>query len=298
MGERDMPAGAPPVPQAAADPDHAVVASAEAAISAERARISRELHDIVSHSVTVMVLLAAGARRVMDTTPERARTALAQIEQTGTHAMEELGRMLQVLRTGRQWDEPGRDGVGRPGLGEVYDLLAGVRAAGIKVDLQVQGEPRGVAPSVGIAAYRVVQEALTNITRHDGPGARATVRIAWADELLVEIRDDGGGVPQAEVADRLSTGHGLAGLAERVAVAGGRLEAGQLPAGGGFRVAATLPVCGHRRCVAPRPAEPRPAEPRPEPRPAEPAPAPARCEGPQRATGARLRRPGTPGGPV
>jgi signal transduction histidine kinase len=219
----------------AAAEQHRAEAAARA-VTAERARISRELHDIVAHSVTVMVLQAAGARRVLPTEPALVAEALGHIEQAGRQAVEELRRMLAVLGPG--------DGTAAastpPGPADIGELVRQLHAGGLRVALTVEGEPRPVDPSVGLAAYRTVQEALTNVSRHAGAEAPATVLLRWQDELLVEVRDAGpaGGAPQL---DGLSTGHGLVGLRERVAVAGGELTAGPLPEGG-FRVAARLPL--------------------------------------------------------
>ena len=214
---------------------------AHEAVMGERTRIARELHDIVAHSVTVMVLQAAGARRVLRSDPERVERALGHIEDAGEQAMGELRRMLAVLRLSD--DESGDTVTGRPqpGLADVEHLVATVAAAGVRVRTRLEGEPRRLAASVDLAAYRVVQEALTNVTKHVGPGAQVDVRLRWrAEELTVEVTDDG----QGRRPDRtLSTHHGLPGLRERLEVVGGWLEAEPVPAGG-FRVTAVLPVAG------------------------------------------------------
>ncbi|MFI9007779.1 sensor histidine kinase [Actinosynnema sp. NPDC053489] len=213
---------------------------AHEAVTAERTRIARELHDIVAHSVTVMVLQAAGARRVLDTDPVRVRDALGHIEEAGEQAMGELRRMLTALRLSDD-QHGGATGRPQPGLADVEHLVGAVAAAGVRVDTRVEGEPRRLAASVDLAAYRVVQEALTNVTKHVGPGAHVDVRLRWAPEqLTVEVTDDGRGRRPER---RLSTNHGLAGLLERLAIVGGRLAAEQVPAGG-FRVTAVLPVAG------------------------------------------------------
>ncbi len=214
---------------------------AQEAVLCERARIARELHDIVAHSVTVMVLQAAGARRMLDSDAARVRQALGHIEGAGEQAMGELRRMLTALRLSYPEDAAPDGATGRPqpGLGDVDHLVGTIAAAGVRVHTRVEGEPRRLAASVDLAAYRVVQEALTNVTKHVGPGAEVDVRLAWADfELTVQVTDDGRG-RRAERA--LSTNHGLLGLRERLAIVGGRLEADPLPAGG-FRVTAVLPV--------------------------------------------------------
>jgi len=234
-----------------ADAERRRVAEAGRAVAAERARISRELHDVVAHSVTVMLLQAGGARRVLTADPDRAATALGHIEEAGRQAVDELRRMLAVLvpddsaptEAGASGTpDPADSQAGLPGLAEIDDLVARMRDTGLQVALTRDGTPRQVAPSVGLAAYRTVQEALTNAARYAGTHAAVEVRLRWDDDLLVEVRDDGpaGAVPAAGDS-RLSTGHGLLGLRERVAVVGGELATGPVPAGG-FRVAARLPL--------------------------------------------------------
>ncbi|WP_053716357.1 sensor histidine kinase [Saccharothrix sp. NRRL B-16348] len=216
---------------------------AHEAVIGERTRIARELHDIVAHSVTVMVLQAAGARRVLDNDPVRVGHALGHIEEAGEQAMGELRRMLTALRL--SYDDEGScdtvTGRPQPGLADVEHLVGTIAAAGVRVHTRVEGEPGRLAASVDLAAYRVVQEALTNVTKHVGPGAQVDVRLRWeVDELTVEVTDDGRGRRPERT---LSTNHGLTGLVERLAIVGGRLETEPVP-GGGFRVTAVLPVAG------------------------------------------------------
>ena len=222
--------------------------AAEHAVSAERLRIARELHDIVAHSVTIMVLHAAGAKRVVDTDPGRAKDSLATIEQSGQQAMGELRRLLELLRENE--GEPPRSGSPLPGLEQVSQTINSVRASGVAVAFEVHGQARRLDTSVDLAAYRLVQEALTNITKHRGAGAHATVSIEWGeDRLTIAVEDDGAGAAANDTitggamsrASSLSTGNGLAGLQERIAIAGGDFVAGPTDAGG-FRVAARLPV--------------------------------------------------------
>src|SRR6478752_4129007 len=224
--------------------------AAEHAVSAERLRIARELHDIVAHSVTIMVLHAAGAKRVVDTDPGRAKDSLATIEQSGQQAMGELRRLLELLRENE--GEPPRSGSPLPGLEQVSQTINSVRASGVAVAFEVHGQARRLDTSVDLAAYRLVQEALTNITKHRGAGAHATVSIEWGDDrLTIAVEDDGAGAAASDTimggmvsrASSLSTGNGLAGLRERIAIAGGDFVAGPTEAGG-FRVAARLPVSG------------------------------------------------------
>ncbi|WP_187399535.1 sensor histidine kinase [Micromonospora sp. AP08] len=217
------------------------VTAAEEAVTEERARISRELHDIVAHSVTLMIMQAAVARLAMRDEPDRAASALIDVEQQGRQAVEELRRMLSVIATDTKASHTETVASGPPGLDNLDELLLSMRRAGLAVDLVMEGTPGPVDPSVGLAAYRAVQEALTNTARHAGPGASAVVRLRWDEQLLVEITDAAASGVRPEAAVNLSTGHGLIGLQERVAVVGGELSAGPLPEGG-FRIAARLPL--------------------------------------------------------
>jgi len=216
-------------------------AAAEQAVSIERLRIARELHDIVAHSVTIMVLHAAGAKRVMDTDQHRAKESLTTIEQSGQQAMGELRRLLELLRES-DGDPSSRPGSPLPGLAQVPQMVNSVRGSGIGVTLQITGTPGRLDTSIELAAYRLIQEALTNITKHRGAGASATVSIDWGvEKMTVAVENDDGG--QAQLLTSLSTGHGLTGLRERIAIAGGDFAAGPTDSGG-FRVAARLPVSG------------------------------------------------------
>jgi signal transduction histidine kinase len=214
--------------------------AAHEAVTTERGRIARELHDIVAHSVTVMVLQAAGAQRVVDADPDRARESLAHIEDVGKQAMGELRRLLAVLRASGPDATTGLADGGQPGLEDIDRLLDTVRSAGVPARLEVTGQSQRVDPSVGLAAYRVVQEALTNVTKHSGPGASAAVALCWTDRALtINVTDDGRGTSGQRGA-ALSTGHGLVGLRERVNLLGGHLVTGPA-SGGGYTVTATLP---------------------------------------------------------
>src|SRR6476646_4385551 len=171
--------------------------AAENAVSAERLRIARDLHDIVAHSVTIMVLHAAGASRVVDSNPTRAKESLATIEESGQKAMGELRRLLELLRENE--GDPPRSGSPLPGLQQIAQTINSIRASGVEVAYEVQGEPSRLDTSVDLAAYRLVQEALTNVTKHRGAGAHATVSIEWGeDRLTVAVEDDGGGAEAAE----------------------------------------------------------------------------------------------------
>jgi signal transduction histidine kinase len=202
----------------------------EAAVATERARIARDLHDVVAHSLSVMIVQAQAAERVLEGKEASAREALASIDATGRQAMVEMRRLVGMLR---DHDEPSL--APRPGLGQLPSLVEQMRDAGLPVDVEVRGEPRPLAPGVDLSAYRIVQEALTNALRHAGP-ARARVVVRFdAHELQLEVSDDGRG------ADGGDGGHGLVGMRERVALYGGDLESGSRN-GRGFTVRAKLPA--------------------------------------------------------
>jgi signal transduction histidine kinase len=205
---------------------------AAAAITDERARIARELHDVVAHSISVMVLQARGGRRVLDSEPTDARDAFAVIESTGQQALDEMRRLVGMLRSG---DET-LPLAPQPSLKELDTLVEQVRAAGLPVHVAVEGEPRDLPPGIDLSAFRIVQEALTNALTHAGP-ARARVVLRYrADELELEISDDGRGN-----GDGLGSGYGLVGMRERVSVYGGELQAGMRP-GGGYALHVRLPL--------------------------------------------------------
>jgi signal transduction histidine kinase len=198
----------------------------------ERLRVARELHDVVSHSIAMINFRAGVALHVIDRRPEEAKAALEAIRQGSAGAMQELRAALGVLRA----PGGGSSRAPAPGLGQLGELVAGVAAAGRAVDVVVEGDPGELPPAVDLAAYRVVQESLTNVVRHAGAAA-ATVRVAYRpDRLVVEVTDDGRGA----AGDGAEPGNGIAGMRERVTAAGGELEAGPRP-GGGFRVTARLP---------------------------------------------------------
>ncbi|MFJ1605762.1 sensor histidine kinase [Streptomyces sp. NPDC088253] len=217
-------------------------AQAKVAVAAERARIARELHDVVAHNVSVMVVQADGAAYVMDAAPEQARKALETISGTGRQALAEMRRLLGVLRTGEH-QESG-EYVPQPDVEQLDDLIEQCRTSGLPVDFKVEGTPRPLPSGVELTAYRIVQEALTNTRKHGGPNAGASVRLVYFDDglgLLVE--DDGKGAPHElyEEGGADGQGHGLIGMRERVGMVGGTLDAGPRP-GGGFRISALLPL--------------------------------------------------------
>ncbi|MFF7180259.1 histidine kinase [Streptomyces sp. NPDC008121] len=217
-------------------------AQAKVAVAAERARIARELHDVVAHNVSVMVVQADGAAYVLDASPDTAKQALETISSTGRQALAEMRRLLGILRTGEH-QEAG-EYVPQPDVEQIEDLVDQVRRAGLTVDFRVEGTPRPLPSGVELTAYRIVQEALTNTRKHGGPDAGASVRLVYFDDglgLLVE--DDGRGATTEMYEDGGADGrgHGLIGMRERVGMVGGTLDAGPRP-GGGFRISALLPL--------------------------------------------------------
>jgi signal transduction histidine kinase len=211
-----------------------VAAEAEAvrAVADERARIARELHDVIAHSVSVMVVQAGAAAEVLRVSPERAAEPLRAIQETGREALVELSRLVGLLR-----DDSADLGLApQPGLADLERLVAQVREAGLRVDLEVEGAPRHVPLGVDLSAYRVVQEALTNALKHAGE-CSALVRLRYRpDALELEVVDDGPGRANGHVG-----GHGLIGMRERIAVFGGEFRAGPRE-GGGFGVWVVLPA--------------------------------------------------------
>ena len=204
---------------------------ARAAVAEERARISRELHDVVAHSVSVMVVQAQAAQRLVESEPEDLRQVLGSIETTGRQALVEMRRLLGVLRR----SDADLSLAPQPGLDDLDELIGQVRAAGLPVELHVEGEPEPLPPGVDLSAYRIVQEALTNTLKHAGP-ARAGVTIRYRpSEVELEVNDDGDGAGKGEGA-----GQGLIGMRERVAIYGGVFESGRQ--NGAYVVRARLPL--------------------------------------------------------
>jgi signal transduction histidine kinase len=202
----------------------------------ERARMARELHDIVSHNLSVVVVQAAGARAQADQGIGAPGT-LEKIERSGREALVEMRRLLGVLR---EDDGTDSDLAPRPGLAQLPALAEGVRAAGMSVELEIGAGCAALAPAIDLSAYRIVQEALTNALKHAGPGARAQVHVQRdADALRIEVVDDGAGAPQTTALG--NGGHGLVGMRERAALFGGELRAGARPEGG-FVVDVRLPL--------------------------------------------------------
>jgi signal transduction histidine kinase len=207
-------------------------ANARVAAAEERVRIAREMHDVVGHSVSVMVVQAGAERLALGEERPATREALLAIERTGREALAEMSRLLGVLR---------KEGEGlalapRPSLAQLDALVQTVRAAGVPVELRVEGDQTDLPPSVDVSAYRIVQEALTNVVKHAGP-ARATVVVRYGGRAVeVDVTDDGEGSVKGN-----AVGYGLAGMRERVALHGGTLDASSL-SDGGFSVKARLPL--------------------------------------------------------
>lgn len=236
-------------------------------VADERAAIARELHDVVAHSLSVMIVQADGASYAVDRDPRQAGAAIRQVAATGRDALEDMRRLVGVLRGTGAVDGPGdgpaddgsADDAGsgrtggpdtarseparrRIGIAELPTLLDRARSAGLLVETDVERPPPELPAATELAVYRIVQEGLTNVLRHAGPGARVRLSIDCSDQrLAVELTDDGGGRIAAPA--QRSAGHGLIGMRERVAVHGGSFSAGAL-LGGGWRISASLPVPG------------------------------------------------------
>jgi signal transduction histidine kinase len=231
--------------QAEVDRDH----QAQLATAAERARIAREMHDIVAHSLSVIIAQADGGRYAAASSPEAPTRALETIGEIGRAALTDMRWLLGVLRTDERHDEPpglivatpaaGSAAVApQPAEGDVEDLVAQLRQAGLRVSLARVGTPRNLPPGAGLTVYRIAQESLTNVLKHAGPDPHVTVLLAWRpDSVLLEVADDGRGA----AADSDGNGQGLVGMRERTAMFGGTLAAGPRP-GGGFRVRAEIPT--------------------------------------------------------
>jgi signal transduction histidine kinase len=206
--------------------------TAERAVAEERQRIARELHDVIAHSVSVMTVQTGAVRRLLQPEQEKERQALETVEATGREALTEMRRLVGLLREQGAMPEFSP----QPGLGTMADLLDNVRSAGLPVGLAVDGAPRELAPGIDLAAYRVVQEALTNALKYGG-SAHAWVTLHWhEDELELEIANDGKGDGTGS-----GGGHGLAGMRERVSLYGGAVDSGPRD-GGGYVVRARLPL--------------------------------------------------------
>jgi signal transduction histidine kinase len=207
-------------------------AKAREAVAEERTRIARELHDVVAHAISVMVLQARGGRRMLSADPAETREALDAIEHAGEQALAEMRRLLGMLRS----NDEQLALAPQPSLTRIDELAARLTSTGMPVEVTIEGEPVELPPGIDVSAYRIVQEALTNALKHAGP-ARAHVYLRYGpDELELEVLDDGAGNGSGG-----SSGHGLAGIRERVGIYGGKLDAGARPEGG-YALRARLPL--------------------------------------------------------
>lgn len=204
---------------------------ADRAVAEERARIARELHDVVAHGISVMTVQAGAVRRLLKPEQEREREALETIEQTGREALAEMRRMVGVMKH----PEEAPALAPQPGLAHLDRLVARARQAGLPVELTIEGTPAALAPGIDLAAYRVVQEGLTNARKHAGAKRVEVVVRYEADGVELTVADDGRG------AGGDGSGHGLVGMRERIGLYGGELEAGPRPAGG-YELRVRLPV--------------------------------------------------------
>ena len=243
--------------------------AANSAVAEERLRIARELHDVVAHSMSVIAVQAGYGQYVIDASPDGARDALGAIQATSRDALEEMRRMLGVLRQQDVTPGPAKAGLAAgqspadgqtpaaggtparqaplapaPGLARLERLIERTRGAAVRVRLEVCGHPRPAPAGVDLSAYRIIQEALTNVVRHAGTGASCVVHVGYTDaDLVIRVTDDGGlpvTLPSVSVASA-GTGHGIIGMRERVHLCGGTFSAGPLP-DSGFQVTATLPL--------------------------------------------------------
>ncbi|MGI5503924.1 sensor histidine kinase [Lentzea sp. CA-135723] len=209
---------------------------ARIAVGEERSRIARELHDVVAHAVSVMIVHADGAAYAIRSQPEMAENAVRTIADTGRLALTEMRRLLGVLRS----EDAETQWAPQPDARGVVELAENARAAGVPVQLEITGDVDDLPVGVGLSVYRIVQEALTNVLKHAGSDTTALVRLARTpEELRLEVTDNGFGTPHDVV--KVSGGNGLIGMRERAAVLGGEFEAGPNP-GGGWRVRATFPL--------------------------------------------------------
>lgn len=216
-------------------------AGTEQAVAEERARIARELHDVVAHRVSMMTVQANAARMVAATDPQRAELSMQSVTEAGKQAMSELRTLVDVLRP----ESDSQPEAPQPGPDDINALIRGVADTGMAVNYNVTGNPQPLPTAIGLSTYRIVQEALTNALKHAGPTATVNVTLDHSpDEITITITDNGHGAT-TKPQNPASVGHGIIGMKERVALFGGHLEAGPRT-NGGFRVAATIPTSGHR----------------------------------------------------
>ena len=211
---------------------------AKLAVGNERTRIAREIHDVVAHGLSIMIVQADGGLYAADQSPDAAKKALATIGDTGRASLTEMRKMLGLLKQDEQNELDPNQPRPQPGVSSLPELIDNVREAGLNVTYDVTGEPRDLPALLGLTAYRIVQEGLTNTLKHAGPGARTSVTLDFEREMLtVVVTDDGRGAGVAPSAD---PGHGLVGMRQRASVSGGTVSAGP-KAGGGYEVIARLP---------------------------------------------------------
>jgi signal transduction histidine kinase len=208
---------------------------------AERLRIARELHDIVAHSIGIIAIQAGAGRRVFDARPDEARDALATIEATSRETLSGLRRMMTGLRHAEPGPDAGQAPLGpAPGLADIEQLAAMTLEAGVQVDVDWRGNQEPLPADIDLSAFRIIQEAVTNVVRHAGTG-QCRVLIGQQDgQLSIEITDSGRGAPASKISPS-GTGYGITGMRERATLLGGDFSVGPRP-GGGFRVAARIPV--------------------------------------------------------
>ncbi|MGN6867788.1 MAG: sensor histidine kinase [Solirubrobacteraceae bacterium] len=214
---------------------------AERAVIEERTRIARELHDVIAHNVSVMVVQASAGEELFETNPKRARESLSAVASTGRAALAELRRLLGVIRAEEE-AEGGAAYTPQPGIEYLDELIRQVKETGLAVELSVLGQPRELPEGVGLCAYRIVQEALTNTLKH-AEASRAEVSVRYVEDALeLQVVDDGHGASPAGNGDRDGGGHGLIGMRERVALFGGELTARSRGDEHGYEVRARLPL--------------------------------------------------------
>jgi len=202
----------------------------------ERTRIAREMHDIIAHGMSTVVVQAQAGQGIVETNPSQARKVLETIENIGRDSVDEMRRMLGVLRQ----EGPDAELVPQPGLDDIDDLREQVEVAGVELEMSITGDQRSLPPGLELASYRIVQEALTNVLRHAGRPVKVTAAVdSSRDELTIDVTDDGLGA--AASSSTAGSGHGLRGMRERVEIYNGTFSAGPTP-GGGYGVHATLPV--------------------------------------------------------
>lgn len=222
----------------AAQLEHDRDREAKLAVSNERTRIAREIHDVVAHGLSIMIVQADGGLYAADANPDQAKKALATIGDTGRASLTEMRKMLGLLKADTQAELDPDQPRPQPGVSQLPELIENVRNAGLTVDFEIRGQARDLPALLGLTAYRIVQEGLTNTLKHAGPGAHTSVDLEYGREMLtVVVTDDGRGAAAASSND---PGHGLVGMRQRASISGGTVSAGPR-AGGGYEVIARLP---------------------------------------------------------